>query len=344
MLSHNNILSNIESIEQVFALTPDDRMLGILPLCHAFGFTVTLWFPLVIGCGVVYHPNPLDARAIGALAQTYQATMLVSTPTFCGLYLRQCPAEAFATLRYAVVGAEALRPALAQTFYDKYGVELLEGYGCTEMGPVVAVNVPDVVYGGRRQLGHKPGTVGQPLPGVVARVVHPDTGVAVPSGTEGLLLVNGPNRMLGYLGQPEQTAAVLRDGWYVTGDIAAIDRDGFIRLTDRLSRFSKIGGEMVPHRKVEAAINEILGAPAGVVTAIPDAHKGEALVTLYARPEIAPDDLWDRLRHTDLPRLWLPKREHVYAIEAIPTLATGKVDLQQVKRLALENRVSAFEN
>jgi acyl-[acyl-carrier-protein]-phospholipid O-acyltransferase/long-chain-fatty-acid--[acyl-carrier-protein] ligase len=170
---------------------------------------------------------------------------------------------------------------------------------------------------------------------VVARVVHPETGAPLPSGTAGLLLVAGPNRMLGYLGQPEKTAEVLQDGWYVTGDIAAIDEDGFIRLTDRLSRFSKIGGEMVPHGTVEEAINRILGEPACVVTAVPDIRKGEALVVLYTPTAISQDELWDRLCQTDLPKLWLPKREHLYCIEAIPTLGTGKVDLQQARRLAM---------
>jgi acyl-[acyl-carrier-protein]-phospholipid O-acyltransferase/long-chain-fatty-acid--[acyl-carrier-protein] ligase len=262
--------------------------------------------------------------------------MLVSTPTFCGMYLRQCPAAAFAALRYAIVGAEKLRPALARAFAEKYGVPLLEGYGCTEMAPVVAVNVPDVVYGPHRQIGQKPGTVGQPLPGVVAKVVHPETGAPLPNGTEGLLLVKGPNRMLGYLGQPDKTAEVLQDGWYVTGDMAAIDQDGFIHLTDRLSRFSKIGGEMVPHLKVEEAINTVLGDRQCVVTAIPDAKKGEALVALYTHQEVTPAALWEHLCRTNLPRLWVPKREHLYAVASIPTLATGKVDLQQVKRLAWE--------
>jgi acyl-[acyl-carrier-protein]-phospholipid O-acyltransferase/long-chain-fatty-acid--[acyl-carrier-protein] ligase len=283
----------------------------------------------------VYHPNPTDAKAIGELVHTYKATMLISTPTFCGMYLRQCPANAFTSLRYAVVGAEKLRPELAQAFQGKYGVELLEGYGCTEMAPVVAVNVPDVVHGTQRQLGHKPGTVGHPIPGVAARVVHPETGAPLPSGTEGLLLVTGPNCMLGYLGQPEKTAEVLQDGWYMTGDIAAIDEDGFIRLTDRLSRFSKIGGEMVPHGKVEEAINRIMGKPACVVTAVPDTRKGEALVVLYTPTEMSQDNLWDRLSQTDLPKLWLPRREHLFCIESIPTLGTGKVDLQQARRLAM---------
>ena len=336
MLSHHNILSNIEGMAQVFALTRQDRMMGILPFFHVFGYTATLWFPLISGCGAVYHANPAEAKTIGNMMSTYATTLLLSTPTFCSLLLRQCPAETFRALRYAIVGAERLHPELAQAFKARYGIDLLEGYGCTEMAPVIAVNVPDVEHGSLRQIGHKPGTVGQPLPGVAARAVHPDTGEALPCGVEGLLLVKGPNRMLGYLGQPGTTAEVLREDWYVTGDIGAIDEDGFIRITDRLSRFSKIGGEMVPHVKVEEAINGLLGEHACVVTAIPDVHKGERLVVLYTQPEANRDSLWEHLCQSGLPRLWIPKREDFHCVETIPVLGMGKVDLAQVKAIALE--------
>src|SRR5438552_10937220 len=151
------------------------------------------------------------------------------------------------------------------------------------MAPVVSVNVPDVEYGTYRQIGFKPGTVGHPLPGIGAKIVDRDTGAPLPYGQEGLLLVNGPNRMLGYVGQPEKTAEVLRDGWYVTGDIALIDPDGFVQIVDRLSRFSKIGGEMVPHIKIEEKLQELAGQtePTFVVTAVPDERRGEQLVVLY---------------------------------------------------------------
>jgi len=304
-------------------------------LFHSFGFTGTLWLPLVAGCGVAYHPNPLDAKTIGAMVHKHQATILISTPTFYSAYLRQCSAAEFASLRYAIAGAEKLRPALAQAFKDKYGLDLLEGYGCTEMAPVISVNVPDVEHGTYRQTGYKPGTVGHPLPGVGAKIVDRDTGAPLPYGQEGLLLVRGPNRMLGYLGQPEKTAEVLRDGWYVTGDIGVIDADGFICITDRLARFSKIAGEMVPHSRLEEALSQILGEAPCVVTAVPDEQKGERLVVLYTHQAITPDVLWEQLCQTDLPRLWIPKREHFYAVETIPLLGTGKVDLQAVRRTAL---------
>ena len=205
------------------------------------------------------------------------------------------------------------------------------------MAPVVAVNVPDVDDGGERQRGTRAGTVGHPLPGVAAKIVDPDTGEGPLFGKEGLLLVNGPNRMLGYLGEPERTREVLRDGWYVTGDIATIDEDGFIRITDRLSRFSKIAGEMVPHMKIEEQIQALLQEPhTCVVTAVPDAAKGERLVAFYTDPDLSAQEVWEQLSRTELPRLWLPKREDLHFVDAIPTLGTGKVDLRAVRQAAAE--------
>jgi len=213
---------------------------------------------------------------------------------------------------------------------------LLEGYGCTEMSPVVAVNAPSYEAGKDSQIGTKPGTVGHPLPGVAARIVDPETFQPLPPESEGLLLVKGANRMSGYLGQPEKTADCFRDGWYITGDIALLDDEGFIRITDRLSRFSKIGGEMVPHLKVEEAIGSVLECAPCAVTAVADAQRGERLVALYVSPGLAPADLWQRLADTALPRLWLPKRENVYAVDELPLLGTGKLDLRALKALAQE--------
>jgi acyl-[acyl-carrier-protein]-phospholipid O-acyltransferase/long-chain-fatty-acid--[acyl-carrier-protein] ligase len=336
MLSHHNILSNVEGLAQVFWVTKEDRLMGALPFFHAFGFTGSLWFPLLAGFGVVYHTQPLDSKTVGEMVARYQATILIGTPTFYAAYLRRCSAEEFASLRLAIAGAEKLREAIAGAFKWKYGLELLEGYGCTELAPVVSVNTQDFERGAYRQTGFKPGTVGHPIPGVAVKAVDPETGKTLPPGEEGLLLVKGPNRMLGYLGQLEETAEVVRDGWYVTGDIASVDEDGFIRITDRLSRFSKIGGEMVPHIKVEEAINAILGADASVVTAVPDEQKGERLAALYTHNEITPELLWERLGQSDLPKLWIPKREHLYVVGSIPMLGTGKVDLREVKRMAVE--------
>jgi acyl-[acyl-carrier-protein]-phospholipid O-acyltransferase/long-chain-fatty-acid--[acyl-carrier-protein] ligase len=331
MLTHHNVLANIDAATELFKLTPDDVVLGVLPFFHSFGFTVTLWLPLVVGFGAAYHPNPTDAKTIGELAARYKATLLISTPTFCASYVRKCLPEQFAHLRLAIVGAERLREPIAAAFKDKFGVELTEGYGCTEMAPVVAVNVPGEGIADARR-----GTVGRPLPGISAMVVDPETGEGPLIGREGLLLVNGPNRMLGYLGEPDLTTQAFRDGWYVTGDIATIDDAGFIRITDRLSRFSKIAGEMVPHMKVEEQLQSLLrDTHVCVVTAVPDPVKGERLVALHTDPDLAVQDVWEQLSRSDLPKLWVPKREDFRFVESIPTLGTGKVDLRAVRQFAL---------
>src|SRR5262249_54823693 len=158
MLSHHNILVNIEGIAQVIHFTSGDRMMGILPFFHSFGFTGTLWLPLLAGFSVVYHPNPTEAKTIGETTQKYRATLLISTPTFYGGYIRRCAKEEFATLRYVIAGAEKLREQIAAGFQEKFGLPILEGYGCTELSPVVSVNTPNVVYGKETQIGNKPDT------------------------------------------------------------------------------------------------------------------------------------------------------------------------------------------
>ena len=336
MLSHHNLISNIEAVAQVYWINAADRIVGVLPFFHSFGFAHTLWFPLIAGAGVVYHPNPMDAKSIGELVAKYRGTFLLTTPTFCSAYIRKCTTEEFSSLKYVLVGAEKLREPVALAFQEKFGLRPLEGYGSTEMSPVISVNVPDYEQGAERQTGAKPGTVGHPIPGVVVKIVDPDTGELKASGSEGLLLVKGPNLMLGYLSQPEKTAEVLRDGWYITGDIACIDDEGFICITDRLSRFSKIAGEMVPHLKIEEVMQAILGDFACAVIGIPDEQKGERLIAFYTRPDLTPAELWQRLAESDLPKLWSPKRENLHFVEALPMLGTGKLDLRQVKTMATQ--------
>ncbi|RPI08450.1 MAG: acyl-[ACP]--phospholipid O-acyltransferase, partial [Acidobacteriales bacterium] len=341
MLSHRNIIANVDSIDQLFQLTEDDRIAGILPFFHSFGFTMTIWFPLLTGLAVAYHPDPLDAKAVGALVAKYRATMLLAAPSFCKTYARVSTREQFSSLRLAIVGAEKLQETVAKAFQETFGLPLMEGYGCTEMSPVVAVDVPDAQAGSSRQTGHKPGTVGHPIPGVAVKVVDPDSGQTLPPGSEGLLLVKGPNRMAGYLGQPDRTQEVVRDGWYVTGDIATIDEDGFLRITDRLARFSKIGGEMVPHLRIEEALHAVVGDCACAVAALPDEQKGERLVVFHTQKDVCPGDVWERLSRAGLPKLWVPKRENIHYVEALPTLGTGKLDLCRLKALAAQLHASA---
>ena len=315
-----------------------DCILGILPFFHSFGFTVTLMLPAALGVGVVYHPNPLDARAIGALVRQHGVTFLLATPTFLQAYVRRCLPEDFGSLQFVLAGAEKLPERVALAFEVTFGIRPLEGYGCTECAPVVTVNSRDFRAPGYRQVGGKRGKIGHPLPGVSVRVVDPDTMQPLPLGQPGLLLVQGPNVMKGYIGSPEKTAEVLRDGWYVTGDIAALDEDGFLTITDRLSRFSKIGGEMVPHIKVEEQLHELAGATEQVfvVTGVPDARKGERLVVLHTLTGDQLKHLLGKLSGIDLPNLWIPRPNQFFRVETLPHLGTGKLDLRKVRSLAVQ--------
>jgi acyl-[acyl-carrier-protein]-phospholipid O-acyltransferase/long-chain-fatty-acid--[acyl-carrier-protein] ligase len=340
MLSHYNVRSNIDQIGQTFFLGSRDRIMGVLPFFHSFGYTGTLCLPAVLGVAVVYHPNPLDARAIGAMVQKYAATVMLATPTFIQGYTRRVSPEDFGSLQYILVGAEKLSDRTGAAFEEAFGIRPLEAYGCTECSPAVAVNTRDFRAPGFRQVGAKRGRIGHPLPGVSVRIVDPEstdptTAPQLAPGVPGLMLVRGPNVMRGYLGNPELTAAVLRDGWYITGDIATLDEDGFLTITDRLSRFSKIGGEMVPHLKIEDALHGVLGDDPLVVVGIPDEKKGERLIVLFTGP-MTPAEVCGKLAETDLPRLWLPKRENIYLIDCLPTLGTGKLDLRGVRARAEE--------
>ena len=335
MLSHRNLLSNTESVNSLFQIDGTDTIAGVLPFFHSFGFTYTLWFPLLQGASAAYHPQPLDAKGIGELVRKSKATFLPAPPTFCQAYLRGCSPEQFASLRHVLVGAEKLSPALAEAFGEKFGIPLLEGYGATEMSPVISVNVPNRERAGVKQIGHHPGTVGQPVPGVAAKIVDRETGEPLEQGEEGLLLVKGPNRMLGYLNRPAETQAALRDGWYVTGDIAVMDGEGFIRLVDRQSRFSKIAGEMVPHGKIEEVLQSVVDGAPCAVTAVADERKGEKLVAFIAGAQATSQEVWQRLMASELPKLWIPKADDIHLVETLPVLGTGKVDLRAVRQMAL---------
>ena len=338
MLSYGNVGSNTEAIDQVIHLNKEDVICGILPFFHSFGFTVTLWSVLALDVKGVYHFSPLDAKQIGKLCHEHGATFLVATPTFLRSYLRRCAPEDFKTLDVVVAGAEKLPRDLADAFEEKFGVRPVEGYGTTELSPLVSVNIPPSrEYGGDLQ-GLKEGSVGRPVPGVGVKTVHPETGAELPIGEAGLLLVKGPNVMLGYLNQPEATAKVIRDGWYVTGDIAIVDDDGFIHITGRQSRFSKIGGEMVPHLKIEEKLEQILCGDEQklcvAVTAIPDAQKGERLVVVHTPLEKSSDQIRKELAAAGLPNLWIPGADSFLEVDEIPVLGTGKLDLQGLKQLA----------
>lgn len=337
MLTHYNIASNVESTSQVFQVDHKDVLLGILPLFHSFGY-MSLWFAVNNSMGIVFHPNPLDAAGVGDLIQNYEVTILLATPTFLQIYLKRCTASQFGSLRIVLAGAEKLPERLLIAFEDHFGIRPLEGYGTTECAPVIASNTLDFRSPGFFQPGSRRGYVGQPLPGVAVRIVNPETREILPPGTEGMLLVKGPNIMKGYLGKEELTAEVITDGWYTTGDIGLLDEDGFLKITDRLSRFSKIGGEMVPHGRVEQALQEAARAEAQVfaVTSVSDDQKGEKLAVLHTIPEEEITAVVERVRASGLPNLFIPNENQFLKVEELPMLGTGKLDLRQVKKIAEE--------
>src|SRR5262249_1482244 len=298
--------------------------------------------PLLTSLGVVYYPSPLDARAIGPLVRRYRVTFLIATPTFLNLYVRGVSPEDFGGLRLVLAGAEKLPERVSAAFEDRFGIRPMEGYGTTECAPAITVNTRDFRAAGFRQIGGKRGKIGHPLPGVSVRIVDPDTMQPVKPGDPGLLLVRGPNVMAGYLGRPDMTAEVIKDGWYITGDIASEDEDGFLTITDRLSRFSKIGGEMVPHIKVEDALHELAGVTEQTfaVAGVPDERKGERLVVLTTLPDDALRAVLEKLPQAGLPNLWVPRPDAFYRVDALPYLGTGKLDLRKVREEAIARAAS----
>jgi acyl-[acyl-carrier-protein]-phospholipid O-acyltransferase/long-chain-fatty-acid--[acyl-carrier-protein] ligase len=337
MLSHRNIISNIEAVRTAFRLESSDNLCGVLPFFHSFGFTCSLWLAVISGVSASYVVSPLDGKLVGDTARRNKSTILFAAPTFLLNYVRRVPADDFASLRTVVAGAEKLKRQIADSFEDKFGIRPLEGYGTTELSPVVSLNLPEELSCGICEVGYREGTVGRPLPGVEVKIACSESGRELPAGQAGLLMVKGPNVMLGYLNREKETAEVLRDGWYNTGDIATIDDEGFVRITDRLSRFSKIAGEMVPHLGVEEAYLQGLDTVEQVVavTSVPEPKKGEELVVLYMDKAGNADKLHEIISRSNLPNMWKPRRDNYIRIESIPVLGSGKLDVRQLKKLAL---------
>jgi len=337
MLSHYSVDTNAQGATQVLHLYQQERVLGILPFFHSFGYLV-FWFVMFNNAALIFHPSPIDVAAIGELIRRQRITFLVATPTFLQLYSRRCTPEQFSSLRVVLTGAEKLPSRLYETFKVRFGIEPVEGYGVTECAPVIAVNCPDFRAAGYYQPASRRGTVGQPLPGISVSIVDPDSFVPLPPGAPGMLLVRGPNVMTGYLGREDLTASVMHDNWYITGDIAMLDEDGFLTITDRLSRFSKIGGEMVPHGKVEEALHQAAESDTQVfaVTGIPDERKGEQLAVLHTADEARIPEILGRLSSDGLPNLFIPPRSNFVKVDALPVLGTGKMDLRTLKRMAME--------
>jgi len=341
VVSHRNVVGNVSQFRQLLDAKKTDAILASLPFFHTFGSTVTLWYPLIEGVRIVTFPNPLEAAKCAALIEQYGLTFLLATPTFLRLYLRKAEPEQLGTLRLIIAGAEKLPLDLASHFEKRFHKKVFEGYGLTETAPVVSVNLPDQqprTSGEHVQPSSRLGSVGRLAPGIAAEIREPETNRKLSLYESGMLWLRGPNIFEGYLHDPQRTDEVLRDGWLKTGDIARFDEDGFIYIEGRLSRFSKIGGEMVPHEAIEQKIIDLLELsgrderPLAIV-GVQDEAKGEALVLLSA-VDIDLTQLRSKLHEAGVPNLWIPKQ--VQRVEAIPVLASGKLDLKKCQERAAE--------
>jgi acyl-[acyl-carrier-protein]-phospholipid O-acyltransferase/long-chain-fatty-acid--[acyl-carrier-protein] ligase len=339
MLPWRSIEANTRMVDALLRLRRDDVMLGVLPFFHTFGYTITLWTMLAMGVGAVYHTNPLEARVIGRLIRERGVTILLGTPTLLRAYMRRLSPEDFAPVEIVATGSERLPQSVADDFESKFGVRPFQGYGATELGPIVSANVPAARALGDPGTVLREGTVGRPARGVRVEVRDPETGAVLGPGERGLLWVTGPHIMLGYLNQPDLTGAVLQDGWYNTGDVVTTDEDGFITIVGRESRFAKVGGEQVPFAAVEEALAMLTGgsddgAPRAVVTAVPDESTGERLVVIHTALDRSPDELVKELAKAGLPRLFIPSPVDFYGIDTMPLVGIGKVDLEAINRFA----------
>lgn len=342
-LSHRNILANVCQFGSRIHLGHESKILGCLPLFHSFGCTVTLWFPCIEGINLVTYPSPLETKRLAELVDMHGVNMLLSTPTFLRGYMRRVKPEQLSSLDYVVTGAEKLPESLANSFAEKFGIRPLEGYGLTETSPATNVNLPSV---GKEDdphtiPGNRFGSVGKFLPGIAVKMTNPATGQPIPIDTQGTIWLRGANVFPGYLNNQKKTDEVIIDGWFNTGDIGRMDDDGFLYIEGRLSRFSKIAGEMVPHETVEAAITKVLGLDGETerkiaVVGIPDEQKGEAiaLLTTVCGDTLEQEciDLRYKLMDEGLPSLWCPKA--FIPTDEIPILASGKLDIKACQQLA----------
>jgi acyl-[acyl-carrier-protein]-phospholipid O-acyltransferase/long-chain-fatty-acid--[acyl-carrier-protein] ligase len=339
MLPWRSIEANTGMVDTLLRLRSDDVMLGVLPFFHTFGYTITLWAMLAMGVGAVYHTNPLEARVISRLIRERGVTIILGTPTLLRAYMRRLAPEDFASVEIVATGSEPLPQAVADAFESKFGIRPFQGYGATELGPIVSANVPAARALGETSAVLREGSVGRPARGVRIEVRDPETGAVLETGQRGVLWVTGPHVMLGYLNQQDLSDAVLQDGWYNTGDVVTVDEDGFITIVGRQSRFAKVGGEQVPFAAIEEALATLSGgsedgAPRAVVTAVPDEATGERLVVVHTALDQSPDELVKGLADAGLPRLFIPAPADFYEIETMPLIGIGKVDLEAINRFA----------
>ncbi|HVJ45207.1 MAG TPA: AMP-binding protein [Luteolibacter sp.] len=343
VLTNRNVLGNVCQFATRLNLPPEKAsILGCLPLFHSFGCTVTLWFPCIEGINLVTYPSPLETKRLAELIGLHDVDVLLATPTFLRGYMKRIEPSQLASLKLVVTGAEKLPQNLADAFDQKFGIRPQEGYGLTETSPATNVNLPNLESDSLPVLpSSRNGSVGQMLPGLAVKLTDAATGADIPLNQQGIIWFKGVNIFPGYLGQEKKSAEVLVNGWFRTGDVGRVDEDGFLYIEGRLSRFSKIAGEMVPHETVEAAIAKVLGLDSEAerkiaIVGVPDEQKGEAILLLstIAGPALEQEciDLRYKLLDQGLSSLWCPKA--IIPVKEIPVLASGKLDIKGCEELA----------
>lgn len=323
-LSHKNIAANVLGAAERYGFTPEDKFLSSLPYFHVFGLTVNLWVPVFFGCTILSYANPLDYRNICEIVRDHKATLMVGTPSFFWGYLRKSEPGDFDSLRIALVGADKCTDALREAFKEKHGITLFEGYGATECAPVISANSAD---------HNRPGSVGKPIPGVLVRIEHYETGEECGPGEDGRILVKGDNVMIGYFDDFEQTSLHIRRGWYDTGDMGNIDSDGYLWHVGRIKRFVKIGGEMISLVKIESVLEKILPEEVQCcVVEVPDSTKGAKIVAVITE-QIDEKATLKKLAE-QLPKLAIPKQFLV--IKDLPKMGSGKIDFRRITEMVRE--------
>lgn len=322
VLTHANILANVEQIEQHVELLPSDIFFNPLPTFHCYGLTAgTLW-PLLDGHQVVLHPSPLQTKTIAQRIFKTKSTVLFATDTFLQQYMRASKEDGLSSLRIAVCGAERVREETRKVAEQRFDMEVLEGYGVTECAPVLAANQPGDI---------RAGTIGKMLPGIESRI-EPVEGL---EDDAGCLWVRGPNIMKGYISADNPGAVVpLEDGWHNTGDVVSVDAEGYYVIRGRIKRFAKIGGEMVSLTVVENCASAIWPDHMHAAAIVPDKRKGEQIILITDRKEAKRQELLAWAQTHGVPEISVPKK--IISVEEVPVLGTGKLDYVAVTNFATE--------
>lgn len=323
MLSHVNILANLKQLEARISFTPQDVVFNFLPMFHSFGFTVGSMLPIHSGMRVFFYPTPLHYAVIPEMAYELKATIMFGTNTFLTAYAKKAHPYDFYNMRYVVAGAEKLQETTRQTWLDKFGIRILEGYGATETTPITSVNTP---------MYYKAGTVGRFMPSMEYKL-EPIPGIE----EAGQLHVKGPNIMQGYYladkpGKLIPPKSIYGKGWYNTGDIVHVDEEGFISIRGRSKRFAKVSGEMVSLAAIEQLATNAWPSAYHAATSVPDARKGELVILLTTQKEATTQGL--AAASPGVAAISLPKK--VLVVDSIPMLATGKINYPGVSELVLK--------